>query len=118
MSDSGSIILDDTDITKHKEYKQSSLIDKVFEDPMTGACKELSIEEKLIMKDNLTTLMITHNMKDAIKYGNRLIMMNDARIILDIKGEEKKNLTVKDLLGKFEKVTSDEALIDRMILSN
>lgn len=70
------------------------------------------------MKDNLTTLMITHNMKDTIKYGNRLIMMNDGRIILNIKGEEKKNLTVKELLGKFEKAACDKALSDRMILSN
>lgn len=209
MSDSGSIVLNDQDITKLKEYKRASMIGRVFQDPMTGTCKELTIEEnfslalrrgqnrtlkkgitskekddyknlikdldlgledrmtskvgllsggqrqaltllmatlvrpelllldehtaaldpktahkvlslteRLVQKDKLTTLMITHNMKDALRYGNRLIMMNDGKIILDISNEEKQNLTVKDLLEKFEKAAADEALSDRMILSN
>ena len=86
-------------------------------DPKT-AHKVLSLTERLVQKDKLTTLMITHNMKDALRYGNRLIMMNDGKIILDISNEEKQNLTVKDLLEKFEKAAGDEALSDRMILSN
>ena len=60
--------------------------------------------------------MITHNMKDAITHGNRLIMMNEGRVILDIKGEEKKNLTVEDLLHQFEKVSGQEFTSDKAIL--
>ena len=84
-------------------------------DPKTAE-KVLTATEKVVSKANLTTLMITHNMKDAIAHGNRLIMMNEGKIILDISGEEKKNLTVKDLLEKFnvasgEEFTSDKALL-------
>lgn len=84
-------------------------------DPKTAE-KVLTATEKVVSNANLTTLMITHNMKDAIAHGNRLIMMNEGKIILDISGEEKKNLTVKDLLEKFnvasgEEFTSDKALL-------
>jgi len=84
-------------------------------DPKT-AQKVLDATERVVSRDNLTTLMITHNMKDAIAHGNRLIMMNEGRIILDIGGEEKKKLTVEDLLRKFsvasgEEFASDEALL-------
>lgn len=84
-------------------------------DPKT-AKKVLDTTDMLIERDNLTTLMITHNMKDAIAHGNRLIMMMDGHIILDIKGEEKKNLTVEDLLHKFEKVSGEEFASDKAIL--
>ena len=61
--------------------------------------------------------MVTHNMRDAIRLGNRLIMMNEGRIIYDVKGEEKKNLQVKDLLKKFEDASGDEFANDKMLLS-
>lgn len=84
-------------------------------DPKTAA-KVLETTEYIVNKDHLTTLMITHNMKDAITHGNRLIMMMDGRIILDIRGEEKKNLTVEDLLHKFEAVSGEEFANDKAIL--
>ena len=84
-------------------------------DPKTAA-KVLETTEKIVKKDNLTTLMITHNMKDAIAHGNRLIMMNSGNIILDIRGEEKKKLTVEDLLEKFAAASGSEFSNDRMIL--
>lgn len=84
-------------------------------DPKTAA-KVLDTTEKIVNKDNLTTLMITHNMKDAIAHGNRLIMMNSGKIVLDISGEEKKKLTVEDLLEKFSVVSGSEFANDRMIL--
>lgn len=65
----------------------------------------------------MTTMMVTHNMRDAIKYGNRLIMMHDGRIILDIEGEEKKKLTVENLLERFGQVSGEEFANDRVLLS-
>ena len=85
-------------------------------DPKT-AKKVLDITEKIVTKDNLTTMMVTHNMKDAIHIGNRLIMMNDGKIIYDVSGEEKKNLEVSDLLKKFEEVSGQDFANDRMLLS-
>ena len=84
-------------------------------DPKTAA-KVLETTEYIVNKDHLTTLMITHNMKDAIMHGNRLIMLMDGRIIIDIKGEEKKNLTVPDLLKMFEKASGEEFADDKAIL--
>jgi len=84
-------------------------------DPKTAA-KVLETTEMIVNRDKLTTLMITHNMKDAIAHGNRLIMMMDGNIILDIRGEEKKNLTVEDLLHKFEEVSGEEFTNDKAIL--
>lgn len=78
-------------------------------DPKTAE-KVLSVTEELTSMNNLTTIMITHNMKDAIRYGNRLIMMNEGNIIYDVRGEEKKNLTVAQLLEKF-KIESDKMLM-------
>jgi putative ABC transport system ATP-binding protein len=85
-------------------------------DPKT-AKKVLEITEEIVTRDELTALMVTHNMKDAIRYGNRLIMMHGGNIIFDIEGEEKKNLKVEDLLRKFETVSGDEFANDRMLLS-
>ena len=84
-------------------------------DPKTAA-KVLEATELVVKKDNLTTIMITHNMKDAIAHGNRLVMMNDGKIILDIRGEEKKKLTVESLLHEFEKVSGQEFTSDSAIL--
>lgn len=70
----------------------------------------LQITEEIVARDNLTTLMVTHNMKNAIQYGNRLIMMDAGRVVVDIRGEEKKNLTVRDLLEKFN-IESDRMLL-------
>ena len=69
-------------------------------DPKT-AKKVLELTEEFVTQDKLTTFMVTHNMKDAIRYGNRLIMMMDGKVVYDVRGEEKKNLTVEDLLAKF-----------------
>lgn len=85
-------------------------------DPKTAA-KVLEITDKLINENGLTALMVTHNMKDAIAYGNRLIMMNAGRIILDVKGEEKKNLTIDALLDMFTKASGAEFASDRALLS-
>lgn len=85
-------------------------------DPKTAA-KVLETTEKIVKKDTITTLMITHNMKQAIAHGNRLIMMNKGRIIFDISGEEKMKLTVDDLLQKFAEVSGQELANDRMMLS-
>lgn len=84
-------------------------------DPKTAA-KVLEATEKIVNRDRLTTLMITHNMKDAIAHGNRLIMMKDGHVILNISGEEKKKLTVEDLLEKFNVASGEEFSNDRMIL--
>jgi len=84
-------------------------------DPKTAA-KVLQTTDMIVNRDNLTTLMITHNMKDAIAHGNRLIMMMDGNIILDIRGEEKKKLTVADLLHKFEEASGEEFANDKVIL--
>lgn len=85
-------------------------------DPKT-AKKVLDITEQIVKRDNLTTIMITHNMKDAIRLGNRLIMMYDGKIIYDVQGEEKKNLKVSDLLEKFDQASGGEFANDRMMLS-
>ena len=84
-------------------------------DPKTAA-KVLETTDLIVNRDRLTTLMITHNMKDAIVHGNRLIMMMEGNIILDIRGEEKKNLTVEDLLHKFEEVSGEAFASDKAIL--
>ena len=84
-------------------------------DPKTAA-KVLEITDMIVNRDHLTTLMITHNMKDAIAHGNRLIMMMDGKVILDIEGEEKKKLTVKDLLDQFERASGEEFSNDSAIL--
>jgi len=85
-------------------------------DPKT-AKTVLDLTEKIINDGNLTALMVTHNMKDAIRMGNRLIMMHEGRIIYDVAGEEKKNLKVSDLLAKFEEASGSEFANDRMMLS-
>ena len=82
-------------------------------DPKT-ASKVLKITDEIVTEQHLTTLMITHNMRDALKYGNRLIMMNSGRIIADYTPEEKKNLTIEDLLKKFEETAG--AMSDRVVL--
>ncbi|MEG0277568.1 MAG: ATP-binding cassette domain-containing protein, partial [Coprobacillus sp.] len=84
-------------------------------DPATSA-KVLSLTDKIVNEQGLTALMVTHNMKDAIDVGNRLIMMYDGHIIYDVKGEEKKNLKVTDLLKKFEEASGSEFVNDRMLL--
>lgn len=85
-------------------------------DPKT-AKNVLDLTEKIIAENDLTALMVTHNMKDAIRLGNRLIMMHEGRIIYDVAGEEKKKLQVSDLLHKFEEVSGGEFANDRMMLS-
>lgn len=85
-------------------------------DPKTAE-KVLRLTDEIITRNQLTTLMVTHNMKNAIAHGNRLIMMNNGEIILDISGEEKKKLTVDLLLEKFAKLSNDEFSDDRALLS-
>ena len=84
-------------------------------DPKTAA-KVLDATERIVQKDHLTTLMITHNMKDAIVHGNRLIMMYEGRIVLDIAGEDKKKLTVEQLLAKFGQATGSDEADDKLLL--
>lgn len=85
-------------------------------DPKTAA-KVLEITDRIVTENKLTTLMITHNMKDAIAHGNRLIMMYDGHVVVDVEGEEKKKLTVEDLLNMFVQASGKEFANDRAILS-
>ena len=85
-------------------------------DPKTAA-KVLDATEKIVNRATLTTLMITHNMKDAIQHGNRLIMMYEGRIVIDVSGEEKKKLTVPQLLELFSKVSGSDEADDKLLLS-
>ena len=85
-------------------------------DPKTAA-KVLEITNKLVTENHLTTLMITHNMHDAIAYGNRLIMMHEGRIVVDVSGEDKKKLTISQLLGLFEQASGSAMTDDKVILS-
>ena len=85
-------------------------------DPKTAA-KVLEATDKIVGKDNLTTIMITHNMKDAIVHGNRLVMMHEGHIIYDVSGEEKKKLTVPQLLELFSKVSGSDEADDKLLLS-
>ncbi len=85
-------------------------------DPKT-ARKVLELTDEIVTEQNLTTLMVTHNMKDAIQYGNRLIMMHEGRVIYDVEGQEKKKLQVEDLLKKFEEHSGEEFANDRMMLA-
>ena len=208
LVDTGSIVIDGTDITKWPEHKRARYIGRVFQDPMMGTAAGMMIEENLaiaarrgqtpslrwsapksqrqhfrellaslnlgleerieskvgllsggqrqaltllmativepklllldehtaaldpktaeqvlaittdiVEKRHLTTLMITHNMKDALRCGNRLIMMYDGRILFDVSGEKKKNLTVRDLLAMFEKAAGSEMDSDSLLLS-
>jgi len=84
-------------------------------DPKTAA-KVLETTQRIVEKDNLTTLMITHNMRDAIAYGNRLIMMYNGRIVVDVSGEEKKSLTVEQLLDLFSKASGSDEADDKLLL--
>ena len=84
-------------------------------DPKTAA-KVLVVTDKLVQEMQLTTLMITHNMRDAIEHGNRLIMMKDGQVVLDIEGEEKRALTVEALLQKFGQATGTEEASDKLLL--
>ena len=85
-------------------------------DPRTAA-KVLELSDKIVEENHLTTMMITHNMRDAIAHGNRLIMMDAGHVVLDISGEEKKKLTVSDLLTLFSKASGTEANDDKLLLS-
>ena len=85
-------------------------------DPKTAA-KVLEITDRLVKENELTALMVTHNMKDAIAYGNRLIMMHEGRIIFDVSGEEKKSLSVDDLVKKFSQTSGQEFSNDRALLN-
>lgn len=84
-------------------------------DPKTAE-KVLGLTDKIVKKDNLTTLMITHNMRDALRFGNRLIMLHNGRVIIDVQGDEKKNLQIPDLLEMFEKASGDTMDSDRLLL--
>ena len=85
-------------------------------DPKTAA-KVLELSDRIVAENHLTTMMVTHNMKDAIAHGNRLIMMYDGRIVIDVSGEEKKKLTVPQLLELFGKVSGSDEADDKLLLS-
>ncbi len=85
-------------------------------DPKTAA-KVLAATEEIVNRDHLTTLMITHNMRDAIAHGNRLVMLYEGRVVLDISGEEKKRLTVENLLEQFNRVSGSQEADDKLLLS-
>ena len=85
-------------------------------DPKTAA-KVLALSDQIVSENHLTTMMVTHNMKDAIQHGNRLIMMYDGKIVIDVSGEEKKKLTVPDLLALLSKVSGSDEADDKLLLS-
>ncbi len=85
-------------------------------DPKTAA-KVLELSDRIVAENRLTTMMVTHNMKDAIQHGNRLIMMYDGKIVIDVSGEEKKKLTVPQLLELFNKVSGSDEADDKLLLS-
>ena len=85
-------------------------------DPKTAA-KVLELSDRIVAESGLTTMMVTHNMKDAIAHGNRLIMMYDGKIVIDVSGEEKKKLTVETLLGMFSKASGSDEADDKLLLS-
>ena len=85
-------------------------------DPKTAA-KVLDATDRIVRKSGLTTMMITHNMRDAIAHGNRLIMMYDGHVVVDVSGEEKKNLTVEQLLNLFSKASGSDEADDKLLLS-
>ena len=85
-------------------------------DPKTAA-KVLDLSDRIVSESHLTTMMVTHNMKDAIAHGNRLIMMYDGKILIDVSGEEKKKLTVPQLLELFSKVSGSDEADDKLLLS-
>ena len=85
-------------------------------DPKTAA-KVLALTERIVNRDHLTTLMITHNMRDALRCGNRLIMLHNGRVIIDVEGEEKSRLMIPDLLKMFEQASGDMLDSDRLLLS-
>ena len=103
-------------VVKNDEMAQAIGVDLSALDPKTAA-KVLELTEEIISERKLTALMVTHNMTDAIRLGNRLIMMADGRVIYDVSGDEKKSLTVSDLLRKFEEVNGSALDNDRMLLS-
>ncbi len=84
-------------------------------DPKTAE-KVLNLTDKIVKRDQLTTLMITHNMRDALRFGNRLIMLHNGRVLIDVQGEEKRNLEIPDLLAMFEKASGDTMDSDRLLL--
>ena len=85
-------------------------------DPKTAA-KVLELSDRIVAENGLTTMMVTHNMKDAIAHGNRLIMMDAGRVVLDIAGREKQRLTVPDLLALFSKAGGTDAADDKLLLA-
>ena len=85
-------------------------------DPKTAA-KVLALSDRIVEENHLTTMMVTHNMKDAIAHGNRLIMMYDGKIVIDVSGEDKKKLTVPDLLALFSKASGSDEADDKLLLS-
>ena len=107
----------ESDIAKFDLTKQILLLDEhtAALDPKTAA-KVLDITERIVNENKLTTIMITHNMKDAIRYGNRLIMMSHGKVVVDISGEEKQKLTVEQLLEMFQVASKDDFLSDSAIL--
>ena len=108
-----------TSIRKADPTRQILLLDEhtAALDPKTAA-KVLEITDKIVKENNLTTIMITHNMKDALKYGNRLIMMSKGRVAVDVSGEKKAKLEVNDLLELFSKASKDDFLSDSAILGD
>ena len=84
-------------------------------DPKTAE-KVLELTDTIVERDNLTTLMITHNMRDALRFGNRLVMMHEGRVLIDVDGEEKKNLKIRDLLAMFEKAAGGDVTSDKLLL--
>lgn len=101
-------------------YQQNQAVQKMMEWLEGQLCAQptlLEMSEKIVNENHLTTMMVTHNMKDAIAHGNRLIMMYDGKIVIDVSGEEKKKLTVPQLLELFNKVSGSDEADDKLLLS-
>jgi len=109
----------DNKISRFDLTKQILLLDEhtAALDPKT-ASKVLELTEKIVTENQMTTIMVTHNMKDAIRYGNRLIMMSHGKVVVDVSGEEKKKLTVEQLLNMFQVASKDDTMSDAAILGD
>lgn len=120
-ADTGKIFLDGKNITHLKEHQRARTIGRLFQDPLRGTAPNMTIEENLGLaysrgkRRSLTTLMITHNISNAIEYGNKTIVMSQGKLLLAIEGEQRANMTVEKLMKLYSDTAEDE-LSDKMIL--
>ncbi|PCK63964.1 ABC transporter ATP-binding protein [Pseudomonas aeruginosa] len=138
--DSGQILIDDEDVTRKPVWARANRVARVFQDPMAGTCEDLTIEEnmalaqrrgagrglgravqasitaRIVAEKKLTTMMVTHSMRQALDVGERTVMLHQGQVVLDVSGEQRKGLDVPDLLAMFEKVRGEKLADDALLL--